>query len=44
MARQYYLEIGQPKRKHFIARRQSYHGNTLGGLSGRRQFLAARTL
>ncbi|MBT5414115.1 MAG: aspartate aminotransferase family protein [Rhodospirillaceae bacterium] len=33
MARQYFLEIGQPQRKHFIARRQSYHGNTLGGLS-----------
>lgn len=33
MARQYFLEIGQPERKHFIARRQSYHGNTLGGLS-----------
>jgi adenosylmethionine-8-amino-7-oxononanoate aminotransferase len=33
MARQYFLEIGQPERKHFIARRQSYHGNTLGALS-----------
>ncbi len=33
MARQYFLEIGQPKRTHFIARRQSYHGNTLGALS-----------
>ena len=33
MARQYYLEIGQPQRKHFIARRQSYHGNTLGALA-----------
>src|SRR5207253_887717 len=32
LARQYYLEIGQPQRKHFIARRQSYHGNTLGAL------------
>ncbi|MGH7004267.1 MAG: aminotransferase class III-fold pyridoxal phosphate-dependent enzyme, partial [Alphaproteobacteria bacterium] len=28
LARQYFLEIGQPQRKHFIARRQSYHGNT----------------
>ena len=33
MARQYFLEIGQPQRTHFIARRQSYHGNTLGALS-----------
>jgi adenosylmethionine-8-amino-7-oxononanoate aminotransferase len=33
MARQYYLEIGQPQRRHIIARRQSYHGNTLGALS-----------
>jgi adenosylmethionine-8-amino-7-oxononanoate aminotransferase len=33
MARQYFVEIGQPQRVHFIARRQSYHGNTLGALS-----------
>lgn len=33
MARQYVVEIGQPQRKHFIARRQSYHGNTLGALA-----------
>lgn len=33
LARQYYLEIGQPERRHVIARRQSYHGNTLGALS-----------
>jgi len=33
MARQYFLEIGQPQRVHVIARRQSYHGNTLGALS-----------
>ncbi len=33
LARQYFLEIGQPQRQHFIARRQSYHGNTLGALS-----------
>ena len=33
MARQYYLEVGQPERSHFIARRQSYHGNTLGALA-----------
>ena len=33
MARQYFVEVGQPQRKHFIARRQSYHGNTLGALA-----------
>lgn len=33
MARQYHLENKEPKRARFIARRQSYHGNTLGALS-----------
>jgi adenosylmethionine-8-amino-7-oxononanoate aminotransferase len=33
MARQYFVEIGQPKRRHLIARRQSYHGNTLAALA-----------
>ncbi len=33
MARQYFLELGQPSKQKFIARRQSYHGNTLGALS-----------
>jgi adenosylmethionine-8-amino-7-oxononanoate aminotransferase len=33
LARQYFVEIGQPQRRHFIARRQSYHGNTLGALA-----------
>jgi adenosylmethionine-8-amino-7-oxononanoate aminotransferase len=33
MARQYFVEIGQSQRSHFIARRQSYHGNTLGVLA-----------
>lgn len=33
LARQYYLERGEEKRRHFIARRQSYHGNTLGALA-----------
>ena len=42
LARQYFLEIGQPRRTRIIARRQSYHGNTLGALAagshdGRRQ-------
>lgn len=33
LARQYFVEIGQPQRVHFIARRQGYHGNTLGALA-----------
>ena len=33
LARQYFLEIGQPERSRIIARRQSYHGNTLGALA-----------
>lgn len=32
LSRQYFLEIGQPQRHRYIARRQSYHGNTLGAL------------
>ena len=36
MARQYFVEVGQPQRRLFIARRQSYHGNTLGALSAGR--------
>jgi len=33
LARQYFVEKGQPNRRHVIARRQSYHGNTLGALA-----------
>ncbi|MFK7854812.1 MAG: aspartate aminotransferase family protein [Granulosicoccus sp.] len=33
LARQYHVERGEPQRKHLIARRQSYHGNTLGALA-----------
>ena len=33
LARQYFTEIGEPQRRHIIARRQSYHGNTLGALA-----------
>lgn len=33
MARQYHVESGEPQRRHIIARRQSYHGNTLGALA-----------
>jgi adenosylmethionine-8-amino-7-oxononanoate aminotransferase len=44
LTRQYHLERGEPERRHLIARRQSYHGNTLGALAAggnawrRRQF------
>jgi adenosylmethionine-8-amino-7-oxononanoate aminotransferase len=33
LSRQYFLESGEPDRHLFIARRQSYHGNTLGALA-----------
>ena len=33
LARQYFVERGETQRRHFIARRQSYHGNTLGALA-----------
>ena len=33
LARQYFTERGEPARRHIIARKQSYHGNTLGALS-----------
>jgi len=33
LARQFHVENGEPQREHVIARRQSYHGNTLGALS-----------
>ena len=33
MARQYFVEKGEPERRHIITRRQSYHGNTLGALA-----------
>lgn len=32
LSRQYFVEIGEPERRLFVARRQSYHGNTLGAL------------
>jgi len=32
LARQYWVEMGEPRRTRFLARRQSYHGNTLGVL------------
>lgn len=33
LARQYFVEKGEPGRRHIISRRQSYHGNTLGALA-----------
>lgn len=33
LARQYFIETGETKRHHVIARKQSYHGNTLGALA-----------
>jgi len=33
LARQFFVETGQPGRRHLIARKQSYHGNTLGALA-----------
>ena len=33
LARQYFVERGEPQRRHIIGRRQSYHGNTLGALA-----------
>jgi adenosylmethionine-8-amino-7-oxononanoate aminotransferase len=33
LARQYFVERGEPQRRYVIARRQSYHGVTLGALS-----------
>ena len=33
LARQYFVDKGEPQRTRFIARRQSYHGNTLGALA-----------
>jgi adenosylmethionine-8-amino-7-oxononanoate aminotransferase len=33
LARQYFVERGEPHRRYFIARRQSYHGTTLGALA-----------
>jgi adenosylmethionine-8-amino-7-oxononanoate aminotransferase len=33
LARQYFIEVGEPQRELFVGRRQSYHGNTLGALA-----------
>jgi adenosylmethionine-8-amino-7-oxononanoate aminotransferase len=33
LARQYFVERGEPDRRHILARRQSFHGNTLAALA-----------
>ncbi len=33
LAKQYFVEIGKPKKHRVISRKQSYHGNTLGALA-----------
>lgn len=33
LTRQYWVEAGQPQRTRFVARRQAYHGNTIGAMS-----------
>lgn len=33
LARQYFVEIGQPDRVHIISRHNSYHGNSIGCVS-----------
>ena len=33
LSRQYFTELGEDQRRYFIARKQSYHGNTLGALA-----------
>ncbi|KAJ3498551.1 hypothetical protein NLG97_g1043 [Lecanicillium saksenae] len=33
LARQYFFEKGEKTRVHFVSRKQSYHGNTMGSLS-----------
>lgn len=41
LARQYFVECGEPQRRAIVARRQSYHGITLGALAvGRRPLQA----
>jgi adenosylmethionine-8-amino-7-oxononanoate aminotransferase len=32
-ARQYFFETGREERVHYVARRQAYHGNTIGSMS-----------
>ena len=33
LTRQYFVDINQPERVHFVARRGAFHGTTLGSLS-----------
>ena len=43
LARQYFVERGEPQRRYFIARRQSYHGITPGALAIGGNAMAARS-
>ena len=44
MARQYFVERGEPQRRYVIARRQSYHGDHAGRARGRRPRMAAQAV
>lgn len=33
LARQYFFETGRPERRNFVARKQGYHGTTIGAMS-----------
>ena len=44
LARQYFVERGEPQRRYVIARRQSYHGITLGALAIGGRARAARAV
>lgn len=33
VTRQYFVEKGEPQRRHYVARRQAYHGNTMGAMA-----------
>lgn len=33
VARQYFVEKGEPQRCHYVARKQAYHGNTMGAMA-----------
>jgi adenosylmethionine-8-amino-7-oxononanoate aminotransferase len=33
LARQYFFEQGMPERTHYVSRRQSYHGSTIGAMA-----------
>ena len=43
LSRQFFIETGEPERTQFIARRASYHGNTLGALGVSGQLMRRAT-